>query len=65
MQEPQANEELLPIILVSDNCFSTLNRFVVIHGGMGHEHANGVREEFLARGNAQGHELGESGQTDG
>ena len=64
MQEPQANEELLPIILVSDN-YPHLNRFVVIHGGMGHEHAIGVREEFLARGNAQGHELGESGQTDG
>ena len=42
-----------------------LNCFVVLHGGMGHEYAKGVREEFLARGNAQGHELGESGKTNG
>jgi hypothetical protein len=41
------------------------NSFVVLHGGVGHEYANGVCEEFLARGNAQSHELGESGKTDG
>jgi hypothetical protein len=63
MKEPGANEELLPIILVSGVCHLII--FLELHGDLGWQNAERVRSQLCQWRCHQVHDSGKLAKTNG